>query len=326
MAHPIGSKISLISKSEIRYEGYLKFINTDENTVGLNDVKMYGTEGRRGGNEIAPSDQLYEFIVFRGGDIKDLTVFEDTPDPAILTARPAKEGAKQGERGDRSRNMWDQPSRGGKPEANYGPRPNDHRFERRPPPFAGGDADFDRRPNRDGGRGDGGRGGRGSYGGGDRHGGGDRGDRHGGGHGGGDRGDRYGGGDRGGRGGRGGGYGGDRFNSERGTGREFTANSNPTEFKKEFKEDFDFEGQQKKFDISDAKTLGADVGKVYDKTSSFFDNISSEAKFDRSRAREQRDKQRAQDNDTFGGDFVAQNRGRGGFRRRGGRGRYGQRN
>ena len=289
MSHPIGSKISLISKSEIRYEGFLKFINTEENTVGLNDVKMYGTEGRRGGNEIPPGDQLYEFIVFRGGNIKDLTVFEDTPDPAIISAQPKK---GDGGRNDRGRNMWDQPSRG-KPEANYNPRPGDHRFANRPPPFHGGDPDFDvrGRGHRDGGRG--------------------RGYSN----------DRYDGG-RGGRGGRGNFGGGSRFDSERGTGREFVASSNPN---KEFKEDFDFEGQKKKFDINDAKKLGNEVGKVYDKSSSFFDNISDTSKFDRSRAREQREKQRAQDNDTFGGDFVAQNRGRGGFRRRGGRGRYGQR-
>eukprot|EP01069_Polyplicarium_translucidae_P000039 Polyplicarium_translucidae@DN1019_c0_g1_i2.p1 len=88
----IGSKISLISNFEIRYEGVLYSINTDESTVSLHNVKMFGTEGRRH-PEIAPSDSIYEYIVFRGRDIKDLTVCEPAKavpdDPAIVTVNVA---------------------------------------------------------------------------------------------------------------------------------------------------------------------------------------------------------------------------------------------
>ena len=85
----IGSRISLISKSEIRYEGFLDHINTQENHVGLKNVRMFGTEGRKGGaGEVPASDNLYEFIIFRGGDIKDLSVFENQPrDPAIVNSK-----------------------------------------------------------------------------------------------------------------------------------------------------------------------------------------------------------------------------------------------
>lgn len=75
----IGSQISLISKSDIRYEGTLHTIEPTEHTVSLSNVKSFGTEGRRGnGKEIPPSTEVYEFIIFRGSDIKDLSVIQTT--------------------------------------------------------------------------------------------------------------------------------------------------------------------------------------------------------------------------------------------------------
>lgn len=132
----IGSKISLISKAQIRYEGILSSVDTDRSTVALAKgrlvdleearfcvclsdlslfcywyientfagskrthfnydkiniptVKSYGTEDRHTDRSVPPKDEIYEYIIFRGSDIKDITVSEPPKSQHGLPCDPA---------------------------------------------------------------------------------------------------------------------------------------------------------------------------------------------------------------------------------------------
>ncbi|KAL4989363.1 Lsm14 N-terminal [Aspergillus falconensis] len=96
MNHLIGQRFNLISKSDIRYVGTLHEINPEASTIALQNVVSFGTEGRRGNpaEELPPSNSVYEYIVFRGSDVKDISVAEDKkenaqPEPPQMPDDPA---------------------------------------------------------------------------------------------------------------------------------------------------------------------------------------------------------------------------------------------
>lgn len=102
----IGSHISLVTKSDIRYEGTLYNIDMDESSIALSNgaqvnnriscelssaksprccrstssvfmfaVRSCGTEGRRqDGPQLPPSNEVYEYIIFKGGSWQILPI------------------------------------------------------------------------------------------------------------------------------------------------------------------------------------------------------------------------------------------------------------
>ncbi|XP_018909173.1 protein LSM14 homolog car-1 isoform X8 [Bemisia tabaci] len=82
----LGSKISLISKADIRYEGKLFTVDATECTIALSEVRSFGTEDRETRCVVPAQPQIYDYILFRGSDIKDIRVLNTQPlnDPAIV--------------------------------------------------------------------------------------------------------------------------------------------------------------------------------------------------------------------------------------------------
>ena len=93
----LNQKVDLITNSNIRYEGVLIQINTQDKRLLLQNVKSFGTEGRNNGiNEVptpSPDDpnNLYSYVEFQIPMIKELYLAEKPgpvpSDPAIVSAK-----------------------------------------------------------------------------------------------------------------------------------------------------------------------------------------------------------------------------------------------
>jgi len=84
----MGTKMSLISMADIRYEGHLFTFDQQQNTFALASVRSFGTEDRETSHPVPPQNQVYDYILFRGSDIKTIRIINDPApvpnDPAIM--------------------------------------------------------------------------------------------------------------------------------------------------------------------------------------------------------------------------------------------------
>ncbi|XP_073012446.1 protein decapping 5-like [Typha latifolia] len=92
----VGRLIGIITTSGIRYEGCINHLDRNAGTILLDQVRHFGTEGRKeDGPQIPPSSCLYDYISFRASEIKEVqelgtafipeqTLMKD--DPAIIEA------------------------------------------------------------------------------------------------------------------------------------------------------------------------------------------------------------------------------------------------
>ena len=110
-----GSLISLITNAQVRYEGTLIEINRVERSMNLQNVRSFGTEGRRDGkNEISAHENTIPSVIFKVDHVKDFSIIkrpeptETKPkkpelqeqDPAIINAQEEDQknsGSKQKE-------------------------------------------------------------------------------------------------------------------------------------------------------------------------------------------------------------------------------------
>lgn len=77
-----------------RYVGTLHEINPEQSTIALENVFSFGTESRKADNFIPASQQKFDYIVFRGSDVKDIKIAEEQkenkqPEPQNVPNDPA---------------------------------------------------------------------------------------------------------------------------------------------------------------------------------------------------------------------------------------------
>ena len=86
-----GSKLSIITTAQIRYEGILQRADPLTKAMTLMQVRSFGTEGRRGGgpNEVQVQDNIIEEVTFKLEFIRDFKIVAPpvptVVDPAIIS-------------------------------------------------------------------------------------------------------------------------------------------------------------------------------------------------------------------------------------------------
>lgn len=81
MSQFLGKTISIVSNSNVRYVGVLHEINTNESTLSLKGARSFGAEG--GGHEPYLAESVFDCIVFKSSDVKNLSLLDSVPSEHI---------------------------------------------------------------------------------------------------------------------------------------------------------------------------------------------------------------------------------------------------
>ena len=95
----VGSRVMLVLKSEVRFEGTITHVDPLTSTLALARARCFGTEERPAARHVPPSAEAFEHISFTGSDIKDLKVFEPSVPPTPALAGSLTEQASVAPRG-----------------------------------------------------------------------------------------------------------------------------------------------------------------------------------------------------------------------------------
>eukprot|EP00002_Diphylleia_rotans_P027596 TRINITY_DN553_c0_g1_i1.p1 TRINITY_DN553_c0_g1~~TRINITY_DN553_c0_g1_i1.p1 ORF type:complete len:547 (-),score=115.62 TRINITY_DN553_c0_g1_i1:220-1860(-) len=96
-AQYIGSRVTLISRQQQRYEGILHDIDVANKRVTLSGVRHFGSEDRvtPSGTAVPASSEVYDFISFNSSDLLALQIQESPKTAAESTANPAPQAQAQ---------------------------------------------------------------------------------------------------------------------------------------------------------------------------------------------------------------------------------------
>lgn len=83
MSQYVGKLISIVNNEHVRYVGILASISAETSSLVLNNVRVYGTEGRVSPGDSLPvvprEDAKRPSAVFKGSEVSDLQVLEFDP-------------------------------------------------------------------------------------------------------------------------------------------------------------------------------------------------------------------------------------------------------
>eukprot|EP01084_Bolivina_argentea_P228021 385203_1 len=88
----IGCHLQVFTKAGVRYHGTLVEMSAERATVTLQNVQIFGTEGRNADkniSELPGLNQVFKYLIFSGAEIQDLIVLQPAStlqaDPAVLS-------------------------------------------------------------------------------------------------------------------------------------------------------------------------------------------------------------------------------------------------